>query len=53
MGRFERNLDNEPVLTYMGEGYYQDADGKLVNEKGYLIDDDMNIIDKEERIVFQ
>jgi hypothetical protein len=36
----------------MGKGYYQDLDGKLVNEKGYLIDEEMNIVDKHERIVF-
>jgi len=53
LGDFEMDPLGNPILDKDKQGNYIDRNGKRVNGKGYLIDNDGNVINKHGRLMFE
>lgn len=51
-GDFDLNATGQPVLSKGKHGGFQDKKTRIVNQKGYLIDKDGNVIDYRGSLVF-
>lgn len=52
LGDFEMDPLGQPILEKEGDGEFKDRAGQKVNSKGYMIDRDGNIINKDKKIMF-
>ena len=51
-GKFKKGTDGKPVLFTFPDGSLRDDNLGKVNQLGYLIDDDGNIVDQNGSILF-
>ena len=52
LGNFEMDPIGNPILGKNSKGDLLDIDGKRVNKRGYLIDNEGNVIDKNNKMMF-
>lgn len=52
LGDFEMDPLGQPILEKQGDGEFKDRAGQKVNSKGYMVDRDGNIINKDKKIMF-
>lgn len=52
LGDFEMDPLGQPILEKQGENDFKDRAGQKVNSKGYMIDREGNIVNKDKKIMF-
>lgn len=52
LGDFEMDPLGNPILENVGNGNFKDRVGQKVNQKGYMIDKDGNIVNKNGKVMF-
>jgi len=53
MGIFEKNANSKIIVQKSQKGGSVDLMGRRVNDKGYLVDGQGNIVDQQQRLVFE
>lgn len=53
MGQFKRDSNGKPILFPFPDGFMHDDNGAICTDRGYLMDEEGNFVDRNEQVMFE